>query len=121
VSESYPSTAFVLSLIAGIFILLNGLLISAIGASVAAILPIAGVALVAIGIVFGILVLLGALMMRDPNKVKSGATIVLVFSILSIFIGGGFFIGFILGIIGGALGLSWKPPPPTVLPPPPPT
>jgi hypothetical protein len=33
---------------------------------------------------------------------------VLIFSILSIVIGGGFFIGLILGIIGGALGIAKK-------------
>jgi len=33
---------------------------------------------------------------------------VLIFSIISFFVGGGFIIGSILGIIGGALGLAKK-------------
>jgi hypothetical protein len=37
-----------------------------------------------------------------------GGILVLIFSILSIIIGGGFIIGLILGIIGGALGLAKK-------------
>ncbi|MEM4427768.1 MAG: DUF6114 domain-containing protein [Zestosphaera sp.] len=46
-----------------------------------------------------------------PGRVKTGSILVLIFSILSLFtVGGGFFIGFILGLIGGILGLTWKPP-----------
>jgi hypothetical protein len=39
-----------------------------------------------------------------------------VLSIISIVTGGGFLIGFILGIIGGALALAWKPKTPTTAP-----
>ena len=64
----------------------------------------------AVGIIFGILVLLGAIMVhRNPTKKTGWGVIILVFSILSIVIGGGFIIGLILGIIGGALALAWKP------------
>jgi Na+-driven multidrug efflux pump len=59
-----------------------------------------------VGLVFGIIVLVGAILMRKPEKAKIGAILVLIFSILSIVIGGGFVIGMILGIIGGALGLK---------------
>jgi hypothetical protein len=37
--------------------------------------------------------------------------IVLVFSLVSLFGGGGFFIGLILGIVGGILAIVWKPMP----------
>ncbi|MFZ8783407.1 MAG: hypothetical protein ACO2OR_05430 [Desulfurococcaceae archaeon] len=47
-----------------------------------------------------------------PGRVKAGSILALVFGILSIIIGGGIFIGLILALIGGILGLRWKPPTP---------
>ncbi len=132
-----PTAAFVLSLIAGIFILINGALLWVLASfianmpgflsmipEVAAEIPPEGIAglaltpiastilylLTAVGVVFGILVLVGALMVyHNPSSKTGWGVIILVFSILSIVIGGGFVIGFILGIIGGALALAWKP------------
>jgi hypothetical protein len=46
---------------------------------------------------------------RNPLQKKAWGIIVLVLSIISIVTGGGFIIGLILGVIGGALSLSWKP------------
>lgn len=46
---------------------------------------------------------------RKPAQKTAWGVVILVFSILSIVTGGGFIIGFILGIIGGALALAWKP------------
>ena len=43
-----------------------------------------------------------------PGKEVIGGILVIIFSILSIVIGGGFIIGLILGIIGGILGLAKK-------------
>jgi len=118
-----PTAAFVLSLIAGIFILINGVLLGALiglvgligGATgvypFAALIPLALLSVfMAVGVIFGVLVLLGAFMVyRNPAQKTAWGVIILVFSILSIAIGGGFIIGFILGIIGGALTLAWKP------------
>lgn len=113
--ESKPTAAFVLSLMAGIFILLNGLYLVVIGAIFAFVFLAIGFAIAIIGLIFGILVLLGAIMMYSkPRQTKAWSAIVLVFSIISIVIGGGFIIGFILGIVGGAIGLSWKPEKPKV-------
>lgn len=121
-----PTAAFVLSLLGAIFIILGGLvymvLFSFIGSAfdfigmggVGDIFVIMGV----LGLIWGILVLVGALMMNsgDPGKVRTGSVLVLVFSIISWFgAAGGFVIGFILGLIGAILGLTWKPerrPPP---------
>ena len=107
---------FILSLIGGIIILLNGILVAALGGLMAAagsavpglgaVMAGAGIAMAVVGLVFGIIVLVGAILMRKPGKAKIGAILVLIFSILSIVIGGGFVIGMILGIIGGALGLK---------------
>ncbi|MEM2738969.1 MAG: DUF6114 domain-containing protein, partial [Candidatus Bathyarchaeia archaeon] len=57
----------------------------------------------------------------EQGKVKTGSIIVLIFSILSLFVGGtgGFVIGFILGLVGSILGLTWKPSEETPPPPPP--
>ncbi len=43
------------------------------------------------------------------SKVRLGGILVLVFSIISIIGGGGFILGFILGLVGGILALAWKP------------
>lgn len=69
-----------------------------------------------LGMVFGILVIVGAMMVNsgEPGKVKTVSILGLVFGILSLFVaGGGFFIGFILCLVGGVLGLTWKPEAPT--------
>jgi len=54
--------------------------------------------------------LFGAIMLRvKPGNKKAWGVVVIVFSIPSVITGGGFIIGFILGIIGGAKATSWKP------------
>ena len=106
-----PTAAFVLSLLAGIFILLGGALLAAIGAAIFAFVPAVGLVFGVVGLVFGILVLVGAVMLyTHPDQHVTWGVIILVFSILSIFTAlGGFLIGLILGIIGGALAIAWKP------------
>jgi hypothetical protein len=61
----------------------------------------------AIAVVFGILIIVGAYLMYTGMTV-SGGTIVIIFSVLSIFVGSGWLIGLILGLIGGILGLLKK-------------
>lgn len=64
-----------------------------------------------VGLVSGALVVIGAIMMRvHPAEHVAWGVIVLVFSITSFLGMGGFMIGTLLGIAGGALALSWKPP-----------
>jgi hypothetical protein len=69
-----------------------------------------------VGFVAGVLVIVGALMMVvDSEQHAAWGVMVLIFSIFS-FIGfgiGGFAIGALLGIVGGALALSWRPQPKT--------
>ena len=110
------TVGFIISLIAGILILINGLLFIGIAGMVGSIpgmdlIPgltgmIAGFA--AVGLIFAIIVIIGAILIYMPGREMIGGILVLVFSILSIFIGGGFLIGLILGIIGGILGLLKK-------------
>lgn len=112
--------AFALSLIAGILIISNSALLGAAATWFPWIIPtLPGssandttvlIRLAAVGLIFGVLVLLGAVMLysRPVNK-KAWGIIIVVFSIPSVVTGGGFIIGFILGIIGGAKALSRKP------------
>jgi hypothetical protein len=116
-----PTAAFVLSLLAAIFIILGGLVYAVIFSIIGGIFDIFGFGglgslitiLGVLGIVWGFLVLVGAIMMssEDKGRVRMGSVLVLVFSILSWFGAvGGFFIGFLLGLIGSILGLTWNPP-----------
>ena len=109
--EQKPTAAFVLSLVAGVFILLGGLVLAAIGSLIAIFFPAIGGVVIALAMVFGTLVLLGAILLylRPQEHVIWGLVIV-IFSILSLFPAlGGFIIGMILGIVGGIMAISWKP------------
>ncbi|KPV63299.1 MAG: hypothetical protein AOA65_1307 [Candidatus Bathyarchaeota archaeon BA1] len=57
------------------------------------------------GAICGLTVLIGAYCLYKGRNVLGGV-LVIVFSILSLPIGGGFIIGFLLGVVGGALGLA---------------
>jgi hypothetical protein len=63
----------------------------------------------AICVVLGVIVILGALLLRKPTRLREGGITVLAFSILSILGGGGFLAGLILGVIGAAIALSHYP------------
>ena len=115
-----PTKAFTLSLIAGILIISNSALLGAAATWFPWIIPtLPGssandttvlMRLAAVGLIFGVLVLLGAIMLYSkPANKKAWGIIIVVFSIPSVVTGGGFIIGFILGIIGGASALSRKP------------
>jgi len=63
-----------------------------------------------VGMVSGILVIIGAVMLSfRPAEHVAWGTIILIFSVISFLGMGGFFIGAILGITGGAFALCWKP------------
>ena len=65
----------------------------------------------AFAIVSGLAVLLGAAMINNrPREISTWGVVILVFSLFSLLGMGGFFIGAILGVIGGVLALTWKPP-----------
>ncbi len=63
-----------------------------------------------VGLVSGIIVIISAVLLRaHPSDHLIWGTLIVVFSAISFLGMGGFFIGAILGIIGGALALSYKP------------
>jgi hypothetical protein len=110
---------FTLSLVAGLLIVCNAVAVGAAGTYFPSIFPtlpgsdnnstIPFTAIAIIGLISGVLVLFGAIMLlaRPINKKVWGA-IVVVFSIPSVITGGGFIIGFILGILGGTSAFSKK-------------
>lgn len=111
-----PIDAFILSLISAILILFNSIML-AINPSILGIqrTPTESIViLAAVASVFGVFVLVGAFQIYKNNKVRSGPLMVLVFSLMSLIIGGAlahvhFFVAFIFGCIGAINGLRWKP------------
>ena len=123
-----PTLAVVLSLLAGVFILVAGavksvlgFIIGSVGSRITASHRIIGtmVGMMGfglgvfgiVGVVFGIIVIVSALMLNSkPAQHTTWGVLILVFSILSLFGGaGGFYVGLILGLIGGTLAITWKP------------
>jgi hypothetical protein len=110
---------FLLSLTAGILILINAAALGATTAWFPGVLPtlpgssgndpIILYQLTAIGLILGTIVLSSAVMQRKkPTHKKTWGILTIIFSIPSVITGGGFIIGFILGIIGGAKAFSQK-------------
>jgi hypothetical protein len=63
-----------------------------------------------VGVVSGILVIIGAVMLSlRPAEHEAWGIVILTFSVISSLGMGGFLIGAILGVIGGAFALSLKP------------
>jgi hypothetical protein len=60
--------------------------------------------LVAIGLVLGIIICLGAVLMILGYG-TIGAVVVFPAAVISLILGGGFIAGFIIGIVGGILGM----------------
>jgi hypothetical protein len=128
-----PSVAFILSLIAGVFILLGGVMMTLMGWSnfcgITGCRNYGGMMgpgfgmvgngyaygysgrLGIAGIFFGVAVIFSAMMLyNNPPQHSKWGLIILIFSALSILGStmGGFGIGLILGLIGGVLALTWK-------------
>ena len=126
-SKNMNVTAFVLSLIGGILMLFNGgmsfMMLTFYGADFGFMWGMMGgymgmmgsfgfpfgsmVGLMLVGIVCGVIVIIGALMLKSHvAEHRSWGLVILIFSVISFLGMGGFYIGAILGIIGGALALS---------------
>jgi predicted membrane-bound spermidine synthase len=118
VSQNKKATVgFVFSLVGAILILLRGLvritvgdIITFAGSDEIRRRFFAGLALNILGgiaVVFAVLIIVGAYLIYIGMG-TAGGTIVLVFSVLSIFVGSGWLIGLIFGVVGGILGLLKK-------------
>jgi Family of unknown function (DUF6114) len=65
----------------------------------------------AFGLVSGIIVLVSSVMLlTGAGQPRTWSVLILVFSVVSFFGMGGFVVGAVLGIVGGAIVLRWKPP-----------
>lgn len=63
------------------------------------------------GLISGVIVLVSGVMLRtNPSQRTLWGTLMLVFSVLSLFGTGGFVVGAILGIVGGIMTLTWRAP-----------
>ena len=142
----YPTAAFVLSLLGGIFCVIGGLVLIGIGAFVDSLGSLGGLGglssltgglgnftgnlgnltsiagstssggfsianLGELGVLMGIAtVALAVMILKVPERHQLWGASVLVLSILSIAGSlGGLLLGFILGLVGGVLAISWKP------------
>jgi len=130
-----PTSAFILSLLAGIFFVIGAGLLIGIGALVGSIgdlgslgsIPGLGnatsisgstsgvglsiVGLGVFGVLLGIVTIAAAVLIHErPAKHRLWGALLVVFSVVS-WVGsiGGLLIGFILGLIGGVLAITWKP------------
>ncbi len=131
VNEEKPTAAFLLSLVAGIFIILSAALVSLMGYGFMGMMSRFGNSgrgygmmgrgfgmmgygfgiLAIVGIIFGAVVIFSAYKLNSkPQEHTTWGTLIVVFSVISIFgSAGGFGVGLILGIIGGVLAITWKP------------
>jgi len=114
----YPSTAYWLSLVGGILILLYGMgeIADAIFYSsvIESIFPGATglvIGLGALAVVLGlVIVLLGLRLKSDPASARTSGIVIVVLSLISFIGGGGLFIGLILAFVGGIMAATWRPP-----------
>ncbi|HVQ01216.1 MAG TPA: DUF6114 domain-containing protein [Candidatus Thermoplasmatota archaeon] len=115
-----PTKGFLLSLVAGILIISNAALLGTATTWFPGAIPTLpgssandpGILyrLTAIGLIVGVLVFLGAILLRiKPVNRKTWGVMIIGFSIPSFITGGGFIVGLILGIIGGAFALRRNP------------
>lgn len=119
--ETYPRTAYLLSLIGGILILFFSLIYAAILAVFASLFAAIGfglgagiaIALAVIALLFGVIILYFALRLKsNPQQARTYGVLILVLSLISFVGGGGFYIGAILALVGGILAIVWTPPAP---------
>jgi hypothetical protein len=113
-SAKRATAGFAISLVAGIFVLLNGLFwfaMSSFLGSFSELFNFVGLSLDVLGgvlVVFAIIIFIGAYLIYKPGNEMIGGILVLIFSIISFIGGGGFALGAILGLVGGILGLLKK-------------
>ena len=123
--EEKPVAAFILSLVGGILILLPSIFISVIAGLYGwygmygwgHMMGMMGWGLfgfpsiiIAISFISGIIILVSSIMLYSRHhETTLWGTLIIVFSVLSLVGMGGFFIGFLLALIGGILALVWKP------------
>jgi hypothetical protein len=104
---TYSSWPYMLSLIGGVLVLIEGIIIAAAGPLIMVIGGNLGLGTLAFGlfvVVLGLIIMWLAfgLRVRPASHVAYGAGIIIVSVVALVLAGGGFIIGSLLGIIGGA-------------------
>jgi len=109
------SLCFVLSLVASFFVLLNGIVWFLLGGfwtimyeGMVFVFGLVFWILGVITIVCAVAIFAGAVVIYLYETRTIGGKIVLVFSVLSMGTGGGLFIGFVLGVLGGYFNITKK-------------
>ena len=110
-AQRRPILAFAVSVAAGILILIDGFAVTYVREinftgpqDIEAVLATIGYAQSVVVLVAAIMLLL------VPRRHGSLGYLIIVFSGASILVGAGFYLGLVLGIVGGLLGVTWKPP-----------
>ncbi len=109
--QSPPTAAVALAFVAGLLILIEGALVAGAASAIPS-SPAANLVgdLGGLGILFGILLFIfAALLWSKPDYHVILGVLVLVISFVSLFSGGGFFLGLLLGVIGGILAIIHNP------------
>lgn len=110
------SVPYIFSLVEGVLVALSGFVTIILANSISSVIGIGFIPLISLGIIgltCGIVIIWLSYLIKKNNKeenIKKIGTLILIFTLVSIFNGGGFIIGFILGIIASAGCLSWKQP-----------
>ena len=103
-----PTTAFIVSLLGGIFVLLGGLIWAAVG-TIVAFFTFGFGFLLYVFLLCGIIIIAGSVAFNsNPRSAHTWGIVILILGIFSL-IGVITALGGILSIVGGALALSWHP------------
>ncbi|MGA8274998.1 MAG: hypothetical protein WB789_07815 [Thermoplasmata archaeon] len=111
--DEFSVLAVVLVLLAAILIFLEGLALLAIGSAIGSFSPTLGGAVSALGFL-GVLLglILGGMavvLYRTPAASRIAGIVVMLGSFLSLYTGGGFYLGLVLGIVGGIVAILFEP------------
>jgi hypothetical protein len=119
-----PTAAMVLSIIGGVFVIIGGVTEVWLGAFFSAIPfgPGGGLYFLLgfLGVAVGVLtIVVGILLEVQPHNHTVWGILLVVFAIISLSsFFGGYFLGFVLTLVGGILAITWRPAPPMMYQPP---
>jgi hypothetical protein len=112
--EERPTLAVVLSLLGAALMIVEGIYLASVASVVGSLGYGEAAGLIGglgfLGLLLGFIVLILAILLwRDPDAHVGYGIAILVFSVVSILGGGGFYIGLVLGLIGGVLAIVFEP------------
>jgi hypothetical protein len=109
-AASNISLPYYLTLVAGALVIINGLVFMGIRSGLGISAFGGGFALGLVGVLLGIILLYSAVKLNaNPSEHVAWGAVIILFSVVSlILVGGGFILGFILGLVGGILAIAWR-------------